>query len=378
MAKEASTEVAPEVSNPGGMISSEAELAEYLKDSANVGGDEQDAEDDDEAAPTDKKGAGKKKTDTATQGKKGPTAATVENESGIPEEVEDKDEEEEEEEVEYKNVPQYLNERYGMGLNLENVPADLSREDEAEMVGKIFERVQNGAAAVYNKLKVYEKYEKNPEVQAVLKGLSEGKTLKDYIQQYAGTNAGAPDDVLVQKHFKTQFPDMTDAEITAMVEENREKGRIPKLAEAARKFYKTSDEAATAAAAKAEQDAEAAEEAEYKQNVSRIGSIIKNTNKVYGVELTPQIKQSLFEAITVRDQDGLTAHDRALQSDQGIIRSSLGLFLLDKLVKDAGSLKGNKSKKQFMDTIFDKPSQLQSREESRSQPEFSAEIANTW
>src|SRR5690606_37901180 len=62
----------------------------------------------------------------------------------------DEDEGEEtttDEDEQYDNVIQFLDKKHELGLNLAELPANMTREDEAELVSNLFERVVNNANA---------------------------------------------------------------------------------------------------------------------------------------------------------------------------------------------------------------------------------------
>lgn len=331
-----------------------------------------------EDAPGDKLGE-KKKDGTAAAAKK--TAPVITDPSDpnykLPQTLEEKEEGEEDEE-EFSNVIEYLNKKHNMGLNVEALPKDLTREQEAELVSEVYEKLQAGAKRAVSQYQNIDKILKDPEVAAFVKAKSEGKTMKDFAMQYAASPEGAPDDILVKNHFKLQYPTLPDAELQEMVEEARTKNRIPKLAEAARAYFKNQETATKAAAdAKLASDSEA-EEQEYRKATQRLSQLLQATPSVYGVPLEPQMKNSLYRFITERDEDGVTEHDRVLQSENGVILSGIGILLLKDFLKTRGSVEGEKRKKSLADKLFESEGQLQRTAETRQDPEFSAKLANSW
>jgi hypothetical protein len=77
---------------------------------------------------------------------------------------------------EFTNMVDYLNKEHDLGLNVNNLPSDLSREQEAEIVSNLFERTLDG---VNRQLAQYQEIQKildDEEVKNFIAAKSEGKS----------------------------------------------------------------------------------------------------------------------------------------------------------------------------------------------------------
>lgn len=369
------TQVEVHSSNGLNVIESEEQLNEYLKGSTALPGDET-------AGKNGKSKASAKEDENEEEGAKGkdkdkkpvitdPTHPDYK----LPEEDEEEEEEEDEDE-EFTNVVDYLDKEFNLGLNLEELPKDMTREQEAEAISTIFRRVDNG---IKSKLAEYEELNallKDKEVVQFLQLKKEGKTLKDIAATYASAPEGAPDDVVVTRHLKVMFPNLTDAEIAEQVQSFREKNKLEKMATSAREYFKTQKTSEETAAEKKKQVQEEKDEQEYQESVREFGTFLQNTSKVYGIPVSPEMKKAVFKAVTTRDNEGMTYHDRVLQSNAGTFLSALGVMYMKDLLRKGAAGKASKAKLDFEDRLFREPDKLRSGSEATHEPEFNAAIAN--
>lgn len=293
----------------------------------------------------------------------------------LPESLEDEPEEEEEDE-EYSNVVQYLNSEYDLGLNLKALPENMTREQEAEAVGTIFKRLNDGVQAKLAEYQHIDELLEDPETAAFLEAKKAGKTLKDIAAAYIGSSEGAPDDVIVARHIKVMYPTLTDAEIQEEIKTLRDGKKLDKRASAARDYFKAQDAATATQAEQARLQQIEQEKIEYQQSVNQFAGFLNKTSKLYDIPITPQMKKAVFEAVTKRDKDGLTLHDKALQSDAGTFLSVLGMFYMKNLIQNGTTLKANKKNRDFKESLFDSTEKLQRSSEAQQEPDFNAELAN--
>lgn len=285
----------------------------------------------------------------------------------IPEKLGEEDEESEEEE-EFTNVVDYLNKEFDLGLAIENLPADMTRQQEAEAIGGIFRKINDGMRARLGEYSAIDNLLKDKEVALFLQAKKEGKSLKDIAAQYNTAPASAPDDVVVSRHIKAMYPTMTDAEIAEEVAELRTKNKLDKRATAARDFFKAEDARAATAKQAEEEQLLQQQEQEYAQSVDGFARFLHTTNAVYGIQVTPDMKKKVFDFVTRRDNEGITEHDRFLQSEAGTFLSALSHLYLKDLLRTKGSVKANKGKQEFVEKLFETPEKLQSGSEAQIEP----------
>jgi len=292
----------------------------------------------------------------------------------LPESLDESDDEEEEEE--YTNVVQYLNSEYDLGLNLKALPKDMTREQEAEAVSSIFKRLNDGVQAKLNEYAQIDALLEDEEVAQFLEAKKAGKTLKDIAAAYVGSTEGAPDDMVVARHMKAMYPTLTDAEIQEEVKVLRDGKKLDKRASAARDYFKAQETAAATAQETARVKAAEQEALEYRQSVNQFANFLSKTGKLYDIPITPDMKKKVFEAVTRRDKEGLTAHDRALQSDAGTFLSAMGMFYLKNLIQTGTTSKANKRNRDFKEALFDSTEKLLRSSEGQPEPNFDAALAN--
>jgi len=273
-------------------------------------------------------------------------------------------------EEEFTNMVDYLNKEYDLKLNVDNLPADLTREQEAELVSDLFKRTLNGVNRQLSQYQNIEKVLEDEEVKNFINAKSEGKSLKDFAQEYAKTVDGQSDEDIVRNQLTTQYPSMTKEEIDDTIDAYKDKGTLEKMATSAREAQKkAAEEAQTQEAQRAEQ--------EYKESVQEFGKLVKSAGKVYGVPLTDQIKNDVFVAVTQQDDDGMTYMDKLLSTDQGLFLATLGVLHMETLMKARTSTDTNRSNKKLVDRLFENASDLQSSSQDEEKQEgFNAELAD--
>lgn len=310
------------------------------------------------------------------KGKKKPEKK-VEKKGGL-ENIEDpgNEEEEEEEEEEFSNAVDYLNKEFDLGLNMAALPENMTREEEADAIANIFRRVDQGVKQKLSEFAAIVELLKDKEVAMVIEGKKSGKSLKDIFSTIAPISTTAPDDVVVTRHLKKTMPGLSDAEIAEQVALYREKGKLEKIATSAREAFKTEETEQEKAVEKKKVEDAAREEQAYLADVEEFKGFLKNTQKVYGVPVSPEMKKRVFQAVTVRDAEGLTYHDRVLRSNEGSFLSALGIMYMKDLLRKGTAGRASKVKDDFANRLFDSPDALRSSSEAAAEPEFDASIAN--
>lgn len=310
---------------------------------------------------------------TATQKKPKATSPADPN-FKLPETVDEGDGEEQEEE--YTNMVDYLNREFDLGLAVDALPKDMTQEQQAEAVGEIFRRINDGVRGQLGEYQAIDNLLKDKEVAMFLQAKREGKTLKDIATQYSASPAAAPDDVIVSRHLKVMFPTLTDAEIQEQVADHRTKNRLDKMATAARDYFKAEDAKEAERVTKLKAEAELQEEQQFTESVQSFGRFLQSTNQVYNIPITPEMKKKMFAFVTARDSEGITQHDRALQSEAGTFMSAFAHLFLGPTLKGRATTRSNKANKSVLDRLFESPEGLQSGSEAKEQGEFNPALAN--
>jgi hypothetical protein len=180
------------------------------------------------------------------------------------------------------------------------------------------------------------------------------------------------DEEIVKLDIKSQYPNMTDEEVDDLINERKDKGVLNKMAESAREKLTQAEQQRT------EYEQQMAQK-QYEQDVNAVGQILQNTNTVYGVPLTEDIKKDVFVAATQRDDEGLTYLDRALQSNEGVILATLGLLHMEDLMKANASVNTNRRSKKLVEKLFENPQDLQSNSsDNLDTPKFDPSAANSF
>jgi len=277
-----------------------------------------------------------------------------------------------EQEQEFSNMVAYMDNKFDLGLNLEALPKDLSREKEAEIISELFDKVTKNTEQEINKFSEVQELLKDPEVEAFINAKRNGATLRD-IMKAASTSVDTMDDAsIITQKLKTEYPNMEAEEIEQLVQGYKDKGVLEKMATSAR-------EQAHAYEQKQDELREAKEANDYKEGVQHLASMLDNTQAVYDVPLTPDMKKTVFTAATQRDKAGMTYLDKALQSDEGVILATLGVLYMEDLMKAKASTDTNRRNKSLVEKLFENPSNLQSGEQDiTNTPTFNPEVANSF
>lgn len=337
------------------LVTSEAELealldaqgAEGTKDDGSPDGNKAKAksteedEDDDDLASIDKK------KDKAPKGKGQPTE-------------EEEEEEEEGDDIKnknYGNVIAFLNDKHKLDLNLENLPKELTREDEAEIVSDLFEKVVKGAD---EKLRQYEEMQtllEDEEVVLLLKAKSEGKGLKDLYTGFSTSTEGMTNEQMIFDDLKKKYPKLPEASINNMVATMKEKGQFDEFATAAREQRKEDDTKSAQQRLQEETVRAERQRIEQKAEDTAFEGLVAKVGKINDIAFTDEMKAEVLSFTLQRDAQGLSRLDHALQSDVGVLRATLGIVLMEKLMGAKASIKVNKENKKLVDRLFEKPSQ---------------------
>lgn len=356
----------------GNVISSEEELEAYLKGATPVeeGGEEgQGKEDEGDKGKEPPKG----------KEKENPPANKLGEEGGTEKEGEGK-EDGEEEGTEYKSIVHYLDSKYKLGLNVDGLPEDISAKQEAELVEAVFQRVIDGTNRKLAQYKDIDNALKDPEVAGFIKAKLDGKTMKDFVTEYAATPQGLPSDAIAAKYIKTMNPSLTEEEVKDMVNLYREKGKLDKLETDARKHFQ--DAEVREARLKEEKATKELEQlkAEREQDMLNYRKYLSNVKDISGVPVDDKMKRDAFLAATqvVDTQTGETWLDRALLDDKNVFRAIMGILYMERLVGAKQTTEVNKRNKALADSLFDTPDKLQSGSSGTQKDEFNPAIANQW
>ena len=255
---------------------------------------------------------------------------------------------------EFANIVDYLNRQYELGLAVDQLPKDLTREQEAEIVADLFDRTAKGAQ---RKLSEYGEIERllkeDAELAEFIKAKREGKNLRDFLKEYAGSTDGMDDETVIRSQLQAQYPEMTEEEISDMLTTYKDKGVLEKMAKSARNLLKEQE----ALEARVQENRSLQD---YQKEVNNFGNLVQNTSAVYEIPLTDEMKKNVFVAATQRDEEGLTYLDRALQSNEGVFLATLGLLHMQDLIRAKASVDTNRRNKKLVDKLFESPSDLQS------------------
>lgn len=270
----------------------------------------------------------------------------------------------------------YLDERFKLGMNLDQLPEKMDAATEAKIVGDIFARLQNGLGAKINEYEGVQKVLEDEEVKNFIAAKQEGKTMQDFVNQYSQSTAGLPDEALILDELKLTMPNTTEEERKVVLEGYKTAGTVEKTAEIMRNARTEREQAQ---ALKQEEDAKEAEKAAKLQRETEVGEYkqyLGGVETVYGVPLTDEMREQLFVASTQLDENNMTYLDKALQSDQGILMATLGILHLKTLMQANSSTIKNRANKQVVDKLFASPDQLQSNEGADDTNQLSDEDVN--
>jgi len=217
---------------------------------------------------------------------------------------------------------------------------------------------------------------KDPEVKRVLEAKAQNKTLKDIAAEFVQTPMGMDDDNLVANKFKQLNPKATPEVITSMVDSLKKNGQFAAFAaglrEQSAEEQSLAEQRAEQQRLKDEKDRQQKDQQDLQEYVQFVGS----QTHVYGVPLTNQMKQQVIQFTTVRDDEGMTQLDHALQSNEGTVLATLGIAFMKELMKNGASVEGNRKNAKFINRVFQRPDALQSGGNSVKKDEFDAALAN--
>lgn len=268
---------------------------------------------------------------------------------------EDEGKDDDDDDEQYDNVIQFLDKKHGLGLNLAEIPENMTREDEAEVVSNLFERVVKGANEQLRQYEHINALLEDDEVAALLQAKSEGKGLKDLFATYSITPEGMSDEQLVFDDLKKKYPKLSETTLNNMIASQKEKGQFAEIASAIREQRKEEETKSAAQRARQEEEEKARRENEYQQEVQQFTGLVTKVQKINGVAFTDDMKSEVLNFALKRNEDGLTQLDAALQSDVGILRASLGIILLERLMGAQASVLKNQGKKSLFDKLLTKP-----------------------
>lgn len=269
------------------------------------------------------------------------------------------DEQQQEEAIEYPTLLHYLDDRFQFGLNLQDVN-ELTKEQEAEALEGILERMTEGVNSTLAEYSEIEQMLQDPEIQEVLRAKMEGKSLVDMYNGFAASPDWMDDDTLAMTDFKNRFPKSNDETILSMVESLKQTGQFENFVKSLREQL-AEEQSIYQQQMEQQAQQEAEQQAIYEQQeIQRYTEYLSNIDNVYGVPLNQEMKEAVFEITTVRDNQGMTALDHALQSDEGVILAALGVAFMQDLIQNSASINKNRARSRVMDKIFDTPEKLQS------------------
>jgi hypothetical protein len=272
----------------------------------------------------------------------------------------------------YENIIDYLDDKHDLGLAIEELPENLSRQEEAEIISDLFEKVATNASKQLEEYAGIEALLNDDEVAAFIEAKRNGATLKDFIQAMDNGVDSLSDEEIISYQLQREYPNMTEDEISDLVDDYKDKGVLSKMSEAARTKIKQIQQYQEEATAYKEQQI-------YQQDVQDVANILNNTYELYGVPLTQEIKENVYAAATQRDENGMTYLDNALQTNDGVILATLGLLHLQDLMQAKASTDSNRRNKRLVEKLFENPVDLQSNSQDTSNaPVFDPRIANSF
>ena len=279
-------------------------------------------------------------------------------------------------EEEFDNTLAYLNKEHELGLNLAEIPEEMTREQEAEAISGIIGRMVEGVNQQVAQYEDIKQLISDPEVASFIAAKAEGKTMVDFVSQYAGRPEGMGDETLAMDELKIKLPHLSDEDITAQVQSMKDRDKLEDFA------TKVRSERETLAIEKAEFEKNNVALQEQEKEKVRIAEVedfnqfMTSQKDIYGIPLNTEMKKQIFGAATQPDKDGETYLEKALQSNEGVLLATAGLLHMDRLMKGYASLDVNQRKKSFMDTLFDSPDALQSASSEHKQEGFDMDAAN--
>lgn len=306
-----------------------------------------------------------------------PAAATSAEGGEEEEEEEEGDENDEgkEENKKYPSILHALRDEHGLELNLNDDELP-TIEEQTEVVSEIITRMTEGVNNALAQYRHIDELLKDPEVKRVLEAKAQNKTLKDIAAEFIQTPQGMDDDNLVANQFKKLNPKATPEVITSMVESLKKNGQFAAFAAGLREQSAEEQSLAEQRAQEQRQREEQARQQKDQQELQEYVQFVGSQTHVYGVPLTDHMKQQVLQFTTVRDEEGMTQLDHALQSNEGTVLATLGIAFMQELMKNGASAEGNRKNAKFINKVFQRPDALQSGGNGVKKDEFDPALAN--
>ena len=313
---------------------------------------EDDDPDDDKNKNKDKD---KSKTPAGDASKK---TDTEDDDDGIN--IGDENNDSQDDTKQYDSVVHYLDDKFKLNMNLDTLPKDMDSKTANQIVGDIFSRLQDGLRVKLGEYEDVRTVLQDQEVKDFILAKQQGKTLKDFVQDFSGSTEGMTDEQVVREELKHNTPNATKEDIDELIEGYKTSKTLEKTANIMRAARKDREEKAeTAAQAKADNDARLAEQ-QRDAEVANYNKYLGTVKTVYGIPLTDEMRKQVFAASTQQDANGLTYLDKALQSDEGVLLATLGILHMKQLISASSSTTKNRARKEITEKLFATPEQLQS------------------
>lgn len=273
-----------------------------------------------------------------------------------------------------------LNEKYNLGMNMDNLPEEFTVEEEVNTLSKLLD---NRVEAFQNQLAELKNYdqllEADPELKTYLKYRSEGKGLKELFADLGGTAVYANEDVQVAKYFKEEYG-FGDEQIAEEIQKMKDAGVYDDRRKAIVDAAVAKEEKATADAVAAKQAEEKAAADAYEKQSLEYFQYLKEIKGFGEFKISESMKKDLFNHATKLDQEGYTTLERDVQSKENALKASLAIKYWPQIVKVLSTVANEKVKGDILENLFvDDPSKLQSSSTRRkSDDQFSADIANSF
>lgn len=281
-------------------------------------------------------------------------------------------------EKEFNNMVEFINDKYDLKLNVDQLPKDMTREEEATLVAQLYDNVVEGANTKLNEFKEVSELLEDKEVAEFIAAKRSGKTLKDFVTEYAGTTAGKSDEEIVKDSIRSTAPTMSDDDLNDVIQTLKEKGKLETMATEARNKTIADEELSKKEREEKEKLQAEQFEKERLEEVQKYSEYVGKISSVHGVPLDAKMKKELIVATTQPDKEGLTYLERALQSDLGVVRATIGLLYLERLMDASKTTNKNKVRNDLMEKLIADPEKLQSRKSVETTEEFDADIANSF
>lgn len=291
-------------------------------------------------------------------------------------------ENEEGDETQYPSIIHYLNEDLKLNLNLSKLPENLTQDQEAEMISALLKRAEAGYRSQIVQYQHIDQVLKDAEVKAFIEAKQQGKTLKDYVSEFAQSPQGQSSEQVSTAYLKKLNPSMTDDDIKEMVTNFKEKGKLEKLEADARKYFQTQD--TEEAKLKEQRSLQEAQENERKRiaEVQTFGKYISEQKDISGIPLDNNMKRDVYLAATqiVDETTRQTWLDQALQTDEGVFLAAMGILHMRKLLNGKQTNMVNRRNQSLVESIFETPDPLQSGSgtQGNRRSEVSEQIANAF